>query len=219
MVQKAVVALLSLVAVLAAGPPGAAAATGTARFTVPPAAAAQPSHTEFWLPPGYEQLIGAMGGNPAIGNFRRTVTSTSRRNCVDSLEAFGRAQHAPPTVRGDRVQLVKGHEPGYGARSKYLRVIRSGHTGKLRWYVGPTWSWPRTAPNPRYTNLTALAVLRAPSRFVPARTPWAVVTLGLNSTCKKGQSALISELSRAIRATRIVAGRATAAPGVPVATA
>lgn len=218
--MRSSVSLVAAVALLTL-PSAALGATGTGAFAVssPAGGGTQAAHLHFWLAPRYEQLVGALGGNPLIGDFRRPAQQAGRPGCVDDLEASGRAQHGPPVRRGDRLQLVHGREPAPGTRSKYLRVVRSGHTGALRWYVGPTWSWPRTSPNPNHAQLAAVAVMRAPARFVSPRLAWAVVTISLMSSCRETPALQIRELGHAIRTARIVAGPAHAPQGVPTETA
>lgn len=220
MARYCVLAFAAVIAVLATAP-GAPAATGTARFTAAPYAgpATQAAHLHFRLAPGYKQLVGALGGNPLMGVFRRTRTLASGNDCVDDLAASGRARRIPPDRRGDVLQLVRGQDTPQGPPSKYLRILSSGHTSTLRWYIGPTWSWPRTSPSASDPELTAVAVMRAPTRFASTGTNWAVLRISLTSSCRTTRAARIVELQRAIRAGLILPGRVHAAPGVASETA
>jgi hypothetical protein len=99
-----------------------------------------------------------------------------------------------------------------------VKVERAGRVGSLRWYVGVS-----ATPNPvgGEPELVGVAVRRAPPRFVPAKAKWAVLTISITGwqTCGPGRGKTTTALGRAIRSTRIVAGRPHAAPGVPTETA
>ncbi len=198
---------------LAAAP--ASAAVGTTRLLVPGGSGGRPvAHLHFALPAGYRQLVGALEGRPAIGAYR-----APGKRCGSELEAVGRARVTGLDRRGDRLRLVRGNEPRAGARSTYLRIERMGHVGGGRWYVGPTWSWPRTAPNPRVTALTAAALLPAPRRFTGAHMRWVLVTISVSAACRADVAGTTADLVRAVRAVRILPGHAHVVAGVPTETA
>ena len=214
--RAAALCLAVLVAGALPGPAHATDATGTARIRT--ATRVARLHLEFPLPAGYAQLMGAMGGNPLIGEFSRTSTVSGTR-CVSSLEVVGMARKTRPQARGGKLRLIVGNEPGPGARSKWLRIDREGGSGSAHWYVGPTWSWPRGRPRPG-DELDAVLVRRAPAAL---HRRWLVATLALTTSrepaCSDARDRAIAELPATVRAVRVVEGKAGPARGAATATA
>jgi hypothetical protein len=188
---------------------------GRARFRAPSPRSKRlpPAHVQFSLPPGYRQLVGALGGNPAIGRYTRPFKRRSGGPCAVDLEASARARSAPPSRRGDRLRHLRGDRPETGT---FVKVEQEGRVGSLRWFVGPA---ATRDPGTGKLQLVGIAVRRAPARFVAPKTAWAVFTISIRGwqDCGPGRVATVRTLGRAIRSVHLVAGRPRAVPGVPTA--
>lgn len=193
--------------------------TGTARFQISGAGAKPaPSHMHFDLPVAYAQVVGALEGNPAIGRYRRHVTTPAGTRCDVELNVFGRAYRSRPALR--RGVLAIG--------DTRVHVRRSGRHGTLTWYAGATRG--DAVITVHGDRRVGVAVFRAATRYAPAAAPWAVVQFSLEAyptlggtagaqgrrDCDRIRDAADAELGREARSVRLVGGRAHGTPGAQV---
>lgn len=88
------------------------------------------THTEFVLPgSGWGQVVGALAGTPAIGDYAVDLTLAGGATCRVSVAVDTRAQGVYPRVGRSIVRL----HPRTGVA---LRYTRSGRHGRVRWWTG-----------------------------------------------------------------------------------
>ena len=170
--------LIALAALLAAAPVALADRDGDG--PVRTTRVLKTLHTEFKLPgEGWAQVVGALGGTPALGDYTTQLALPSGAGCRLDVAVESQVQRAYPRVGGRTVRT---------SASALLPVTytRTGRHGSVRWWSGTQEGAP-----------AAVAVQPVPRALRSPRRRW-VVTLA--STGVVAAPALLAACRSRVRA-------------------